>query len=86
MGKKKPDCFKCSPDGFVIVIPENYEVLGILDNYINLMIDGNSSINAQGIHKVLEWERLENDILLRQKILMFITASLSKRNEVLQHG
>jgi hypothetical protein len=75
---KLPDCISC---GFVIVIPENYTVVELLDTYQSCFIDGMGGINPEGIDKVLEWENIEKDITLIQKILIYLIVSSKKRSE-----
>ena len=53
---KDPDCVKC---GFTIVIPENYQVVNLIDTYMNFFLDGMGSLNVLGIDKVLDWKRLQ---------------------------
>ena len=65
----KPDCVKC---GFVIVIPENYETVNLLDRYINFFLDGMGSINTLGIDKVLDWEEITDKIPYAYKIQYYL--------------
>lgn len=83
LSKKKPDCVKC---GWVPVIPENFEVIELISKYANLMVDGMGAMSAQGIDKVLEWENLEYREDLIQKLIIYLTVSLKKRNEDITHG
>jgi len=78
----KPDCVAC---GFVIVIPENFEVVELLDTYVNYMIL-ESGINTQGIDNVLEWTHTEKKEATIQKILVFLTVSMKKQREAIKDG
>ena len=79
----KPDCVKC---GFVIVIPENYEVVEIIDTYNSCFIDGMGGINPEGIDNVLEWTRTEKSETNIQKILIYTLVSKKKQSEAIKHG
>jgi len=79
----KPDCVAC---GFVIVIPENYQVVEILDTYQSCFVDGMGGINPGGIDNVLEWEGVEKDPGFIQKILIYLIVSAKKRSEEAEHG
>ena len=80
---KPPDCVKC---GFVIVIPENYEIVEIIDRYQNCFVDGMGGLNPTGIDKVLEWEDVERSVVNVQKILIYIIVSMKKQREESDHG
>jgi len=79
----KPDCIAC---GFVIVIPENFVVVEILDTYHSCFMDGMGGINTIGIDTVLEWEGLEKDPGLIQKIIIYLLVSSKKQSEESKHG
>jgi len=75
----KPDCVKC---GFVQVIPENFEVIHIIEKYVNFMIDGMSgSPDLFKILKILELEDLEDDRIILEKILFYIQELNSIKHE-----
>lgn len=77
----KPDCVKC---GWKPVILENYEAMEIITNYSNVMIDGNGSICALGVDKVLDWNHINDPfgrITLIKKILLYLSVYLSSRFE-----
>jgi hypothetical protein len=80
MSGKNPDCNAC---GFEKVIPENFEVMSLVETYMGLMVDGMGSINASGISKVFGWEEieLERQRHLLLKLLLYIGAALNARSE-----
>ena len=78
MSGEKPDCKKC---GFVLVIPENYELMEIMNIYQNFFIDGMGGMSAVGISNVLDWENKQGNKALLQKIIMYISYILIRRSE-----
>ena len=80
---KKPDCIKC---GWVIVIPENFKVIEIIDTYQSCFMDGMGGINPAGIDSVLEWEGVEKEPTFIQKILIYLLVSAKKQSEESKHG
>lgn len=80
MSGKPPNCEEC---GYVTIIPGNFEVMHLIENYLGLMIDGMGSINSFGISKVFEWEEI--DITKQQtilfKIMLYINIALKAQSE-----
>ena len=77
LNKPSPDCIKC---GWVKVIPKNFEVMSVIDRYINsFLIMG--SINFQAIESVLQIENIDVNNTNIQKILIYINNLLQQRNE-----
>lgn len=78
MSGTKPDCIKC---GWKPVIPENFEAIEIINNYMLLMVNEHG-LNATGVDLVLKWEDKSDDKILRDKILIYITnAFLQSRSK-----
>ena len=79
----KPDCEEC---GFVIALPENYDVLEVINKYGHCMVDGMGSINIQSIRSLLELNNVYITELNIYKIVIYLTTALSKRNEDINDG
>jgi len=73
-----PDCIAC---GYETVIPENIEVIEIVDEYVQFMFDGFGSPNLIAIREVLEIEGLSDRIDLLKKIMLYVLFGLIARNK-----
>jgi len=82
MSGKTPDCVAC---GFVTVIPENYEIVTVLFDYMNYMVDGMKSLSLNGVCKTLEIAGLPvNDVNLKKITTFLVSFMLSKNKEAQQ--
>jgi hypothetical protein len=62
-------------------IPENIEVLGILDIYSNFFYDGMSGFpNILHIFKVFEYEEITDRKDLLEKVLLYTVTACAERN------
>jgi len=52
---KKPDCKSC---GFIKIIPDNFEIMNFLDQYLPYCFDGMGSINITNIVQFLKMEQI----------------------------
>jgi len=56
-------------------MPENYLLVGLIEQYSGILLDSNGSIQPEGIRMVFEMEDIEFDSELVSKILFFITSA-----------
>jgi len=83
---KKPDCYNCPPNGYVLALPENYDVLEVIDTYGHTLIDGEGSIRLSEISYALELcgkEASESNI---RKIVIYLSTAVSIRHKELKDG
>jgi len=52
------DCIKC---GRIELMPENYLLVGLIEKYSGILLDGDGAMQPDGIKMVLELEDLENE-------------------------
>jgi len=76
---KKPDCNAC---GFVRIIPENFEVMHLIEKYLPFMMDGFSGgADIFKILKIMELENLEDRKDLLEKVLIYINSLTNIKSE-----
>jgi len=76
----------CGPCGFVTIIPENYEVVSVIYEYILVMIDGNGSIKLDGIKDALELSGVDVTPGNINKIMLYLTQMLKSSRERMKNG
>lgn len=76
---KMPNCKKC---GFVKIIPENFEVMHVIEKYLPHMMDGFSGTpDIFKILKIMELEDLEERKDLLEKVLFYINCLTNIKHE-----
>lgn len=88
MHKRKntiPNCKEDCEVGFVELVKENWECIGIVENYgLNSFTDGMGGINTSSIKNILEVECYEGEKyknLFHDLVLYISTALSTKRNK-----
>ncbi len=79
----KPDCIKC---GYVIAMPENYEILDVLERYAHTMTDGDGSIKIESIEAILSKNKVETSESNIYKVVIYLSKALQKRQEDIRDG
>lgn len=71
----KPDCVACK---HVQILPENYEVVGIIERYSSYFGNGMGGINSSAIQHVLELEEIPMNQrkLYTRKFVVFMNSAL----------
>ena len=83
---KKPDCSKCPPNGYVIALPGNYDVLTVIDRYGHTLVDHDGSIKLQDIEYALsicDTVQSESNIY---KVVVYLTTAINIRHKELKDG
>ncbi len=80
---KKPDCVKC---GYVIALPENYDVISVIDRYGHTLVDGNGAIKLLEIEYALQLCDIEPDEGTVYKIVIYLSIAISKQHEEIKNG
>jgi len=78
MFNKEPPCGPC---GYVLAIPENYDILDVIYNFIPAMMDGNNAIKLDGIRDALELSGMRYTNTNVNKIMVYITYMLKSSRE-----
>jgi len=78
---KPPDCTTCPPNGYVLAIPENYEVLELITYYQTSFVNSMMGFNANSIIQIMELEGVQDKIKTLRKIILYLSVYLSKRSE-----
>lgn len=76
-----PDCSKCPPNGFIIPIPENYEIVEFISMYSSSLVDGMGGINMNAIISLLDIAGIEVSEKNVVKVTSFILSGIQTRNE-----
>lgn len=77
MSGLKPDCSKCPPNGYKIVIQENIEAMELIRNYFPYLFEGMGSPSLSNILLVLNLEGHKNKREdLFQKLLLYVRESI----------
>lgn len=71
-----PDCIEC---GYIIPLPENIEVLEIIDQYVNFLYGTYGVPNINSIDKVLCYEGVSDRRDILQKIIIYVQAANQER-------
>jgi hypothetical protein len=74
--KKRPDCSKCAPNGYPIILDENIETLQFIDRNINFFYDGMNGMKLDCIFLALNHE---NKIHLLEKVKIYTLAAIAER-------
>jgi hypothetical protein len=80
---KKPDCIAC---GYVIALPENYDVIEVIDRYGHTLIDGDGSIKLSEIDFALDMCYKETSESNIYKIVLYLSTAIAKRHKELKDG
>ena len=89
----KPDCKRCSPNGYKTVIQENIEVMEIIMDYFPYFFEGMGSPSLSSILLVLKLEGHEDREDLFQKLLLYVKEAtrttekgLKQKNKIISQG
>jgi len=75
----KIDCIKC---GRIELMAENFLVVGLIEKYSAILLDGNGSIQPQGIEMVLQLEGIEAKHEIIDKMIIYINhAKMTQRSK-----
>jgi hypothetical protein len=77
---KLPDCVKCPPNGYVFVIPENYESMELITHYFPSFIEVMGGFNSSGAAKIIEIEGVTDKVKMLRKIQLYVSVYLNRRS------